>query len=249
MILDEFKLEGDVALVTCCGQNWLSELVSALAEAGATVIVAGPDHESIDRAGERAREMGGTAFTIPMDLTNVADVQGMVEQILSKHGRLDILVNNLNLEFAKPFLEMTNGEWGTVIDANLTSLYNATRAAGRYMVEKGTGRIVNITSGLAQRGMINGSAYCSSMGGVLQLTRALALEWATKNVRVNAVGVGWLENAFSKEQKDPMRRYIPMRRCGRPDDILPMVLFLASGASSYLTGYIYLVDGGLMARG
>ena len=249
MILDEFKLEGDVALVTCCGQNWLSELVSALAEAGATVIVAGPDHESIDRAGERAREMGGTAFTIPMDLTNVADVQGMVEQILSKHGRLDILVNNLNLEFAKPFLEMTNGEWRTVMDANLTSLYNVTRASGRYMVEKGTGSIVNITSGLAQRGMINGSAYCSSMGGVLQLTRALALEWATKNVRVNAVGVGWLENAFSKEQTDPMRRYIPMRRPGRPDDILPMVLFLASGASSYLTGYIYLVDGGLMARG
>ncbi|MFC1534527.1 SDR family NAD(P)-dependent oxidoreductase [Thermodesulfobacteriota bacterium] len=249
MILDEFRLEGDVALLTCYGQDRLSGLVSALVEAGAKVAVAGPDHEDIDLAVERARNMGGAAFAIPTDLTDGKDVQVMTEQVLSKYGRLDILVNNLNLEFAKPLIKMTHMEWKRIIDANLTSLFSCIKAAGEHMLEKNSGRIVNITSGLAQRGLEHGSAYCASMGGALQLTRALALEWAIKNVRVNAVGIGWMKGAFSEDQEDdPMAKYIPMRRRGGPEDIIPMVLFLASNASSYMSGYIYFADGGLMAR-
>jgi NAD(P)-dependent dehydrogenase (short-subunit alcohol dehydrogenase family) len=249
MILDEFKMKGEVVLLTCTGRSMLKGLIAAITEAGATVSVAGPDAEEIDLVVKDAREKGGDVFSFPTDLTRDEDTRLMVERVLTQFGKIDCLVNNLNMEFAKPFLEVTAEEWEKVMSCNLNSVFHCIQAVGKYMIEKNSGRVVNITSGLAQRGMINGSVYCAGMGGVLQMTRSLALEWADKNVRVNAVGTGWLDDAFSEDPKDSMARYIPMRRRAKPDDILPMVLFLASEASSYMTGYIYFADGGLMARG
>ena len=115
------------------------------------------------------------------------------------------------------------------------------------MLGRRQGKIVNIVSGAAARGLGNATAYCASMGGVIQLTRSLALEWARDNVRVNGVGFGWMEESFGGGQGDAVARYVPMRRRGQASDIAPLVIFLASNASSYLSGHIYFIDGGLMA--
>jgi NAD(P)-dependent dehydrogenase (short-subunit alcohol dehydrogenase family) len=248
MILEEFKLEGNVAILTGYGQSWPKYLGLALAEAGATVVTAGSEQKQIESGIEEIRKLGRKAMAIPTDLTSAREIQNMIDQAVSQFGKIDILVNNLNLEFGKPFLEVTEGEWKRVIDTNLTAVFLCSKAVGKHMVEQRAGKIVNIVSGGAERGLPNGTAYCASMGGVVQLTRALALEWARKNVRVNAVGVGWMENSFAGKQEDSVAHYIPMRRRGRPEDIAPLVVFLASNASSYLSGQVYFVDGGLMAR-
>jgi NAD(P)-dependent dehydrogenase (short-subunit alcohol dehydrogenase family) len=248
MILEEFRLEGNVAILTGCGRSWLKYLGLALAQAGAAVVTAGPEQKQIESGIEEIRRLGRKAMAIQTDLTSSREIQRMMDHTLSQFGRIDILVNHLNLEFGKPFLEVTEGEWKRVIDTNLTAVFLCSQAVGKHMVEQKAGKIVNIVSGGAERGLANGTAYCASMGGVVQLTRSLALEWARTNVRINAVGVGWMENSFAGEKDDSVAHYIPMRRRARPEDIAPLMVFLASNASSYLSGQLYFADGGLMAR-
>jgi NAD(P)-dependent dehydrogenase (short-subunit alcohol dehydrogenase family) len=249
LILEEFKLEGDVAILSGCGQSWVDHFAIALAQAGANVVVTGPGRKEIENAVEEVRRLGKRTLSIPRMPTSIKEMEALTEQVMAQLGRIDILVNHHHLQFGKPFLEMAEEEWRRVLEANLTSVYRFSKAVGKQMVKQKSGKIVNIVSGAGERGLPNGVAYCSSMGGVIQLTRALALEWAHANVRVNAVGIGWMENQAEEGQKDPVSSYIPMRRRGGPEDITPLVLFLASEASSYLTGHAYFVDGGLMARG
>jgi len=248
-ILEEFKLDGNVAVVTGCGSSWLKELAASLAQAGAKVVLAAPDGEEVTKIAVAIQHEGQEVSCIPTDLTCAQEIESVVEQTISRFGRVDILVNNLNLEFWKGLLDMIEKEWHEVIDANLTSALLCCRAVGRRMVEQKAGSIINIVSGLAERGLPNGTAYCASMGGVLQLTRALALEWARQGVRVNAIGVGWSAGTVMEAERDAIAHYIPMQCRVRPEDVTPLVVFLASKASSYLNGNIYLVDGGLMARG
>jgi NAD(P)-dependent dehydrogenase (short-subunit alcohol dehydrogenase family) len=172
-----------------------------------------------------------------------------VDRTASQFERIDILINNFNLEFTKPFLDITEEEWRQVIDTNLTSVFHCCKSVGKYMVEQKSGSIVNIVSGLGERGLPNGAAYCASMGGVIQLTKVLALEWARKNIRVNTIAIGWMENSNGQRVEDPIVKYIPVQRRGNAEDVIPLVIFLASEASSYLNGNVYTVDGGLMARG
>ncbi|TET42505.1 MAG: SDR family oxidoreductase [Dehalococcoidia bacterium] len=248
-MLEEFRVDGDVAIITGCGSSWLEELASSLAQAGAKVVLAAHEGEEMTKIALAMQHKGQEVLCIPTDLTCAQEIESMVEQTISRFGRIDILVNNLNLEYWKPLLDVPEKEWHQVIDANLTSAFLCAKEVGRHMVAQKAGSIINIVSGLAERGLPNGAAYCASMGGVLQLTRALALEWARQKVRVNAVGVGWMEKPFRETERDAVARYIPMRRRARPEDITPLVVFLASEASSYLSGNIYLTDGGLMARG
>jgi 2-deoxy-D-gluconate 3-dehydrogenase len=245
-MLEEFKLDGEIAIIASCGSSWTKELALSLREAGAKVVVATSDREKINEVASALPEPDG--LCIPTNLTIAREVEDMVERTVSRFGKVDILVNNLNLEFWKPMLDMTEKEWHEVIQTNLTSAFLCSKAAGKYMVAQKAGSIVNIVSGLAERGITNGTAYCASMGAVLELTRALALEWARLNVRVNAVGVGWADKPIAKDEKDIVARYIPMQRRARAEDVAPLVGFLASKAASYLNGSIYIVDGGLMAR-
>jgi NAD(P)-dependent dehydrogenase (short-subunit alcohol dehydrogenase family) len=249
MILEEFKLKGDVAILSGCGQSWLKHFAIALAQSGANVVITGPQKEEIATAAKEVRHLGKTSLSIPLNDTSLQEIKAMTEQVIAQFGRIDILVNNYNLQFGKPFLEITEEEWRRVLETNLTAVFRCSQAVGHHMVKQKSGKIVNIVSGAGERGLPNGTAYCSSMGGVIQLTRALALEWARENVRVNAVGIGWMGTSVEEGHKDPISSYIPMHRRGEPEDIAPLVLFLASEASSYITGHVYFVDGGLMARG
>ena len=249
MIPNGFSLEGKVAVVAGAGRDWLGALASYLAEAGADVAVAAQDAEKMAAATREVEKQGCQALAIPTDVTSYQSIEEMVAKVIARWSKIDILVNNMDLQFAKPFLEVTEEEWQRVMAANLTPVFLCTKAVGKTMVERKKGSIITLSSVLAERGLRNGAAYCASKGGVGQLTRALALEWARENIRVNAIGVGWdsnlagggLEEGFSE-------RYISVRRFCQPEDIGALLVFLASDAASYATGQTYYVSGGVMSH-
>ena len=155
-----------------------------------------------------------------------------------------------SLEFGKSFIEVTDDEWDSVIEFNLKSMFLCCRAAGRYMLDQGYGRIVNMGSGLAERGLWNSAAACASQGAVRQLTASLGLEWAKHNIRVNGIGAGWI-TTNSKEAtdlEDLLVRYIPSRRRGHPNDLAGLLVYLASDGCDFVTGQTIYVDGGAMAH-
>ncbi|UCH19436.1 MAG: SDR family NAD(P)-dependent oxidoreductase, partial [Deltaproteobacteria bacterium] len=157
MILEEFRLEGDVAVVTGCGKSWTKDLAFALAEAGASVVVTG-GVKDIEREAKEARNLQNRVIDIPTDLTSTREIQSMMRHTLSQFGRIDILVNNLNLEFGKPFLKMDQMELKQVMGANFTSVFLVCKAVGKHMVSQKQGKIINIVPGAAVRGLANGAA-------------------------------------------------------------------------------------------
>lgn len=248
MVIQEMSLQGKVAIVAGDGRMWAGPVARALAEAGADIVIAARRTELIEQTASEVKELGRRAIAIPTDVTDSGQVNRMAETALSQFGKIDVLVNCANLEFAKPFLEVAEEEWHRVLDANLTSVFLCSRAVGKHMMEQKRGGIINIASGLALRGVPNCTAYCATMGGVLQLTKALALEWARDNIRVNSIGPGWFSEKVTDKVKDPLLRYIPMKRLGHPTEIGPLVVYLASDASEYVTGQIFIVDGGAIAH-
>ena len=245
--MNALGLDGKVAVLACCGHSWMEDIGSALAEFGAQVILVG-ESDAVRKATSTLNTLGRNVAGIPTDFGTIGGVRRMVEQAVGQFGKIDILINNFNMKFTKPALDTTAEEWSDAIHANLSSAFFSCSAVGRHMVERKNGSIVNVISCLAERGLPNAAAYCAGLGGVLQLTRSLALEWARRNVRVNAIGVGLMQTE-SADENDAVARYIPAKRRARSSDITPLVVFLASDASSYLNGNVYNVDGGLMARG
>jgi NAD(P)-dependent dehydrogenase (short-subunit alcohol dehydrogenase family) len=251
MIPPEWDLSGKAALVTSDSRGWSAILVGALAEAGASIAVVGPDADERRRAVEAAQALGGRAVEVAADLTASDQVRAAVQETVTQLGALDILVNASQVEFFKPADQVTDEEWDQVMARNARSMFLCCREGGKVMLERGGGRIVNIISGLSERGLINGAAYCASQGAALQLTRALAMEWARRNIRVNAIATGWysLDDPPAEEaQQELLARYIPSRRKGHPRDIGALLVYLASDACDFVTGACIPVDGGLMAH-
>ena len=254
-ILEEYRLTDRVAIVAGDGSLdsnvFTPYLAEALAEAGARVFVAARSADVMDESVRRANAFGGEAHGILCDHTSEQDVETAFTQALNRLGRVDILVNNLRTEFGKPFDQVTVDEYETIMDRNVRSVFLMCRAAGTRMMVQGGGRIVNIISGLAERGLWNSAAYCASQGAVLQLTKALGLEWGRHNIRVNAIGTGWFsseELSPEEAQKELLVRFIPLRRKGHPRDIAPALVYLASDSCDYTTGQAIYIDGGLMAH-
>ena len=245
-ILDKFRLQGKVALVTGAGKNLGKAIALALADAGADVAVTSRTLSEIQKTAEEIREKGKKALAIPLDVTNFAQVESAVREIVSEFGRIDILVNNAVVRSYKSLLEMSENEWRGVIDTNLTGAFLCCKAVGPFMVRQGSGRIINISSVAGVQGIVNHTAYCASKGGLVLLTRALALEWAPYNILVNAVAPGLLAVRHSKEILEKWSEGIPLRRPAELNEITPLVVYLASDASSYTTGEVILVDGGSM---
>lgn len=251
MVPKEFNLEGRVAMIATTGRKWLGALASYLAEAGADVALASQERKEVEGAAEKVKHLGRQVMVLPMDVTNYQQVEDMVSKVVSQWGKIDILVNNFNLKFGKPLLEVTEKEWEKVISANLTPVFICTKAVGKHMLERKQGKVIIFTSGLAERGLPNSAVYCASQGGIIQFTRALALEWARQNIQVNAIGTGWMADEPLGVAEDVMNRlirYIPLKRLGRPDDVANLLIYLASDASSYVSGQTFYVDGGVMAH-
>ena len=249
-VLEEFSLEGKTAILAAresAGDASLTPfLAEALEEAGATVRVLASSHEELVSATSgRTRTSGAVC-----DAAAEAAVEAAVSDVLGRWGRVDILVNNFQTRFAKPATQVALSEFQAVMDRNVRSVFLMCREVGKAMVQAGKGRIINITSGLAERGLWNSAVYCASQGAVLQLTRSLALEWGRSGVRVNAIGAGWFSSEEPSEEakRELLVRYIPLRRKGHPRDIGPLLVYLASDSCDYTTGQPIYVDGGLMAH-
>jgi NAD(P)-dependent dehydrogenase (short-subunit alcohol dehydrogenase family) len=247
MTAKAFLLKDKVALVAGDSHLWTSQVAAALAQAGAKLAIAAKDSPLLTEAVEVAGKNGGKALALPLDVAKPAQVQKAVRQVVNEYGRLDILVNAGDIHFFQPFTKIKTAEWGKVMDYNFKSALNFCRAAAKPMLKQKYGRVINIVSGLAERGIVNGSAYCVSMGGVLQLTRALALEWAQKGITVNAIGSGWFAEA-DQPIDQTLTRYIPAKRYGRPEEIGSLVVYLASEVTRFTTGQFMFADGGLMAH-
>ena len=250
-IPEEYNLHGKVAVVAGDGGSFTPELCEALAEAGSYVFLMAKSQAVIDEAVTRVQKHGEEAFGVVCDCTSEGEVESAMDTLVARWPRVNILVNNFRTEFAKPFDDVTLPEFDAVMARNVRSVFLLCRAAGRRMLEQGGGRIINIISGLAERGLWNSAAFCASQGAVLQLTKALALEWGRQNIRVNAIGTGWFtteELTPEEAQKELLVRYIPLRRKGHPRDIAPLLVYLAADSCDYTTGQAIYVDGGLMAH-
>jgi NAD(P)-dependent dehydrogenase (short-subunit alcohol dehydrogenase family) len=247
MTAKAFLLKDKVALVAGDSKLWTKPVATALAHAHADIAIAAKSSPRLAEAVEAVHQRGRKAIAIPTDVTNATEVQEAVRQVIGQYEHIDILVNAGDIHFFQPFLEIESDEWDKVMDHNFKSALNFCRAAGKHMLEQKNGRIINFVSGLAERGMANGSAYCVAMGGVLQLTRALALEWALKGITVNAIGTGWFFEP-GKPVDGALARYIPEKRYGEPEEIGSLVVYLASDVTGFTTGQVMYVDGGLMAH-
>ncbi|MBL7166069.1 MAG: SDR family oxidoreductase [Dehalococcoidales bacterium] len=247
---NEFSLNGKTALVAGDSNYWSKYAGIALAEAGADVAIAARNTKRLGEAAEEVRRQGQKAITIPTDTTDASQVQKMVEQVVAEFGRIDILVNASDLQLAKPFLDVSEGEWRRLIDVNLMSAFHCCQAVGKQMIEQKNGRIINLISCLAERGVENFSAYCASLGGVLQLTRALDIEWTKHGITVNAIGTGWMSEVEKTgvPQEELLMKYMPLRRYGHPREMGPLLVYLASDTTDFFSGQFLYVDGAVMSH-
>jgi 2-dehydro-3-deoxy-D-gluconate 5-dehydrogenase len=254
MILDKFKLDGKVALVTGASVGLGQAMAVALAEAGADVAVHchhdGEAHETC----ALIEKLGRQAVSVSGDMSDKSAPKRIADEVAEKFGRIDILVNNAGMIRRSPAVDFSEEDWSTVLEVNLSSIFRLSQAVGRKMIEQGNGKIVNIASLLSFQGGITVPAYTASKSGVAGLTKAFANEWAKHNVNVNAIAPGYMatNNTTALRADENRNRQIleriPAERWGTPEDLQGAVVFLSSAASDYLQGHILVVDGGWMAR-
>jgi NAD(P)-dependent dehydrogenase (short-subunit alcohol dehydrogenase family) len=250
-----FDLAGRVALVTGGGGGLGRPIAGALAAAGADVVVAGRTLKTIDESCAEIAAAGGRARPLVLDVTKPREVSAAVDGLVERAGRVDILVNCAGTQLRQSALEITEEGWDRIVAVNLKAVFFCCQAAGRHMIRAGRGRVINVSSLTGEIGLPKLAAYGATKGGVNQLTRALAVEWAGSGITVNAIGPGRIRTAMTEDifrdpgQAERFVSRIPMRRAGEPSDLTGAVVFLASDASSYLTGQIIYIDGGWLASG
>ena len=248
-VLSEYDLSDKIAILATSGGEEAPQLTAALLEAGASVFAIARNVsqlEDILKKTEGVIEDGIVANLATRDGVEIA-----MKAFKNRHDSVDILVNDVRSMFAKPFNQTTESEWDEIQFRNLKSTFLLSQQVGDLMIAKGYGRIVNIISVLAERGMINGATFSASQAGVLALTRSLAVEWGRHNIRVNALGLGWFTDQdidLEVQQKELLVRYTPLRRKGVPSDIGPLLVYLASESCDYNTGQPIYIDGGLNAH-
>ncbi len=254
MITDRFKLDGRVALVTGAATGLGAAIAIALAEAGAQVACHG-NTRSPEATCDRISRAGGVAHAVSGDLSEGATAKILIDQTVERFGRIDILINNAGTIRRAPAVDYSDDDWSAVIEVNLSSVFRLCKLAGRQMIESERGgKIVNIASLLSFQGGITVPAYAASKGGVAQLTKALANEWAKHGINVNAIAPGYMRTANTAAlQADETRNRqilerIPAGRWGEPEDVAGAAVFLSSSASDYVNGHVLVVDGGWMGR-
>jgi len=250
----DFRLDGQVALVTGASRGIGWDLAKALAHAGASVAVAARDQESLERLADEIRSDGGEAIAVELDVRDVEQISTVFEDVRSRLGSLDVLVNNAGLGANHPAEDITESDWDEMMDVNLRGLFFACQAAGRIMLEQGHGRIINMSSQAGVVGIREHAVYSASKGGVNLLTKVLALEWSSRGVTVNAVAPtfiytpGTAERLDQPEYLDGVLSRLPIGRVGTTTDVAAAVLYLASPAGGMVSGHVLVVDGAWTAQ-
>jgi len=252
-VLDEFKLDGKVALVTGASRGLGQAIAIGLAEAGADLVLV--DVLAMEETQQKIDKLGRKAVTIHADLSSISCVDLIVKTAVDEFGKIDILVNNAGIIRRAPLTEFSEKDWDDVININQKTLFFLTQAVARVMIEKGAGgKVINTASMLSFQGGILVPSYTASKSAVMGLTRLMANELAAYNINVNAIAPGYMATdntaplrADEKRNKAILER-IPAGRWGKPEDLKGVVVFLASEASSYMQGYTVAVDGGWLAR-
>jgi NAD(P)-dependent dehydrogenase (short-subunit alcohol dehydrogenase family) len=272
-MINEFNLEGKVAIVTGSGSGIGKGIALALAEAGADITLAARTREKLEITASEIKKLGKKAFVVPTDVTKKIDVNNVVEQTIKEFGHLDILVNNAGIVILKPVVfvpgmkldgwevadswdtPLSEDEWRKVLDTDLTSAFLFAQAVGPYMLKRKSGKIINISSNSAELSPPYFSSYCVSKAALSMFTRCLATEWGPYNVNVNAIGPGSVVTELSAAtltdpvRKEIMLKAVPLGRLGYPRDIGMLAAYLASDASNYVTGQTFYIDGGQYTRG
>ncbi|MCK6067453.1 MULTISPECIES: SDR family NAD(P)-dependent oxidoreductase [Microbacterium] len=249
-VIDKFSLQGRTALVTGATRGLGHAFATALAEAGADIVVHGRDQAAAETVRDEIEALGRKAYVVLGDLTEAGGAQQVVDASIAAAGAIDILVNNAGACIHRPALEVTDDEWSYVMDTNVTALWRMSQAAGRHMVERGSGSIVNVgsISGMIVNRPQMQPAYNASKAAVHQLTKSLAAEWAPLGVRVNALAPGYIKTDMSPVDEPQFRRMwiedAPQQRYATPDELGPAMVFLASDAASFMSGTVLVVDGG-----
>ena len=249
-----FSLDGKVAIVTGGSRGIGRSIALGYAEAGANIVIASRTPADVEKVVEEARSRGQRAMGMATDVSRSADIAALVQATREAFGRIDILVNSAGISpVYSRALKLNEEDWNRILAVNLTGAFLTCQAVGRVMTEQREGKIINIVSIGATTGLPRFIAYCAAKGGLLQVTRVLAQEWAEYNVQVNAIAPGYVETDMTSGLQDNPRLLndivfrTPMRRLGKPDEIVGAALLLASEASSYMTGHILYVDGGWSA--
>ena len=246
-----FDLSGKIAIVTGGNQGIGFGIASGLAGAGATVVIANRRAAEGQKAAKALQKEGLNAVAIPTDVSIRASMEKLVAKVISDFGKLDIMVNNAAVMVRKPVEDFTEEEWNQIINTNLKGVFFGCQLAGREMMKRKKGKIINVSSVLSQIAQSGRSVYATAKAGVSHLTRACALEWGKYNINVNAIAPGLtitpLNQKYFKEHPEDLKKIfesIPLGREAYPPDYAGVAIFLASDASDYMTGQTLIVDGG-----
>jgi NAD(P)-dependent dehydrogenase (short-subunit alcohol dehydrogenase family) len=250
MDLSVFSLAGRTAIVTGASGGLGKETALALAVVGCDVVIAARNRQALDEVASAVEQKGRRCLAMPTDITKAADVQRLVDRTIERFRKIDILVNNAAVAVEKLFVDLTEEDWRRVIETDLHGTFFCSQAAGKQMIQQGGGRIINVVSVVGLVAVPLLGSYGAAKGGVIQLTRALAAEWAHYQVTVNALAPGYFVSPMNQERfADPeilqnTVRRIPMKRLATYDDLTPVLIFLASDAAKYITGQVIVADGG-----
>jgi NAD(P)-dependent dehydrogenase (short-subunit alcohol dehydrogenase family) len=254
-MLKEFSLEKRCAIVTGGSKGLGFAMARALAMAGADVAIISRHRSELEDAATRlSRETGKRFFAVAFDVTQGDQAEAMADDALRHLGRLDILVNNAGLNIRKPALEQTEAEFRQIMDTNLVGAFQIAKAVGKHLIAQRSGSIINVASMIGMVGLPGRAGYTSSKGGLIQLTRTLALEWAPHNVRVNALCPGPFITPMNRvvlddpQTKQEFISQVPLGRWGQPEELGGAIVFLASDVSSFMTGTTLTIDGGWTAH-
>lgn len=252
-----FDITGRVVIVSGAAGGIGRAIALGLAQFGSDLVLADMVETDLGELVEQIEGTGRQALPVQVDLTDLNDVDRLVAETTSRFGKIDVLVNSVGCNMRRPALQITEEDWDKVVDTNLKSLFFCTRAVGETMVGQNRGKVINIASVMGLVGSADHQTvvpYCASKGGVVQLTRAFATEWAKYNVQVNAIAPATVETPVVKalvkdtEIRNSIEKMTPMGRLAQPEELVGPAVFLASQASSYVTGHILCVDGGWLAQ-
>lgn len=250
------KIENKVAIVTGASKGIGKAIATRFAREGASLVVASRSRDALEKVAHEIKSAGGEALVVTVDVRNADSIDELVKKTVSHYGRLDLLVNNAGITMGGASEKLSPEDWRTAMETDLFGVFFACQAAARVMIPQGSGNIINISSVNGILAAPRRAAYCSSKAGVNALTKVLAIEWADRNIRVNAIAPGYVRTELVQDVIDKgaismeaILRRTPQHRIGEVEDIAGLAVYMASDESSYMTGSIVTIDGGWTAYG